>query len=101
MAQRNISFFECDDQSYLIIDQYLSNFRWYGYEYASNYYDIDVNYILPYKKSDNEYIIRFSDVNKSIIAPLQIEIKFFLSDIHKLKNNITLVSIQSDDKELF
>ena len=32
---------------------------------------------------------------------MQIKIKFFLGDIHKLKSNIKLVSIQSDDKELF
>ena len=50
MAQENTSFFEFYDESYLIIDKYLSNSRWYGYEYAYNYYDIDVIYILPYKK---------------------------------------------------
>ena len=101
MAQKNISLFECDDELYLIIDQYFSNSRWYEYEYAYNYCDIDVNYILQYRKSDNEYVIRYTDVNKSIIEPLQIKIKTFLSAIHKLNSNITLVSIQSDDKELF
>ena len=100
MAQKNISFFQCDDESYLIIDQYLFNSRWYRYEYACNYYDIDVNYILPYKKSDNEYVIRYIDVNKSIIPPLQVKIKNFLGNIPKFKNNITLVSIQTDDKKL-
>ena len=101
MAQKNISFFQCDDESYPIIDQYLFNSRWYRYEYAYNYYDIDVNYILRYKKSDNEYVIRYIDVNKSIIPPLQLKIKNFLGNIPKLKNNITLVSIQTDDKKLF
>ena len=100
MAQKNISFFQCDDESYLIIDQYLFNSRWYRYEYACNYYDIDVNYILPHKKSDNEYVIRYIDVNKSIIPPLQVKIKNFLGNIPKFKNNITLVSIQTDDKKL-
>ena len=101
MAQKNISFFEYDDESYLIIDQYLSNSGQYGYEYAYNYYDIDVNYILPNKKNNNEYVIRYIDLNKSIIAPLQIKIKNSLDDIHKLKNNIALVSLQSDDKKTF
>ena len=101
MAQKNISFFQCDDESYPIIDQYLFNSRWYRYEYAYNYYDIDVNYILRYKKSDNEYVIRYIDLNKSIIPPLQLKIKNFLGNIPKLKNNITLVSIQTDDKKLF
>ena len=36
-----------------------------------------------------------------IIAPLQLKIKNFFANIHKLKNNITVMSIQSDDKELF
>ena len=99
-GSKNISFFQCDDESYLIIDQYLFNSRWYRYEYACNYYDIDVNYILPYKKSDNEYVIRYIDINKSIIPPLQVKIKNFLGNIPKFKNNITLVSIQTDDKKL-
>ena len=64
MAQKNISFFQCDDESYLIIDQYLFNSRWYRYEYSCNYYDIDVNYILPYKKSNNDVFIRYIDINK-------------------------------------
>ena len=101
MALGDISFFECDNESYLRIDKYLSNSRCNGYEYSYNYYEIDVNYILPYKKSDNEYVIRYIDVNKLVIAPLQIKIKNFLGNLHKLKNNITLVPIESDNKELF
>ena len=53
------------------------------------------------KKNNNEYVIRYIDVNKSIIAPLKIKIKNSLDDIHKLKNNIALVSLQSDDKKTF
>ena len=53
------------------------------------------------KKNNNEYVIRYIDLNKSIIAPLQIKIKNSLDDIHKLKNNIALVSLQSDDKKTF
>ena len=98
MALKNISFFECDDEPYLMIDQYLS--KWHGYEYSYNYYNIIVNNIVLYK-SDHEYFIRYIDAHKLIFAPLQAKIKNFLGDIHKLKNNIILVSIQSDDKELF
>ena len=32
MAPKNISFFELDDESYLIIDQYFIGFKWYCYE---------------------------------------------------------------------
>ena len=101
MDSKNISFFELDNKSYLMIDQYLFGSKWYNYEDAYNYYDIDVNNILPYKKSDNEYVIRYIDKYRSAIPPLQIKIKNFYGKIHKLKNNITLVSIQNDDKELF
>ena len=34
-------------------------------------------------------------------VPLQLKIKSFSSKIHRLKNYITLMSIESDDKELF
>ena len=97
MAQKNISFFECYDESYLIVDQYLS--KWYGYEYAYNYNNINVTNIILYK-GDNEYFIRYIDANKSIFAPLQTKIKNFLGDIHKLKNSVTLVSIKTDEEEL-
>ena len=53
--------------------QYL-NSRFLGYKDSYNYYDIDVDKILLFKKSDNEYIIRYNDVNKMIIVPLQLKI---------------------------
>ena len=95
MAPKNISFIEQDDKSYLLIDHYFLVSKWYFYEDAYNYYDIDVNNILPYKESDNEYVIRYTDKYGSAIAPLQIKINFFFGDIHKLKNNITLMSIEN------
>ena len=42
-----------------------------GYEDSYNYYDLDANKILLFVKSDNKYIIRYNDVNKKKIAPLQ------------------------------
>ena len=62
MDQKHIMFFENDDKSYTIIDLYL-NGRVLGYKDSYNYYDIDVYKIL-FKKSYNEYIIRYKDVNK-------------------------------------
>ena len=35
------------------------------------------------------------------VVPLQLKIKNFLCEKHEVKNNITLMSIQSNDKELF
>ena len=49
----------------------------FGYRYSYNFYDIDVDKILLFRKSGNEYIIRYYDLNKMIIAPLQLKIKNF------------------------
>ena len=51
--QKNIMFLESDDKSYTIIDLYL-NSRFLRYKDSYNYYDIDVDKILLFKKSDNE-----------------------------------------------
>ena len=93
-------FFENDDESYTMVDIYLYD-RFFGNKDSYNYYDIDVGNILLFKKSDNEYIVRYNDVNKKKIAPLQLKIKNCYVKLHKLKNNITLMSIENVDKELF
>ena len=72
----NFLFFDNDDKSYTMVDLYLND-RFLGYKDSYNYYDIDVDKILLFKKSDNEYIIRYNDVNKMTIAPLQLKIKNF------------------------
>ena len=80
---------------------YLDNNRFYGYIDSYNYYDIDVDKIIIYKRSDNEYFIRYYDVKKINYVPLQLKIKIFSGKIHKFKNYITLIYIQSDDKNFF
>ena len=55
MDQKNIMFFENDDKSYTIIDLYL-NKRFLGYKDSYNYYHINVDKILLFKKSDNAYL---------------------------------------------
>ena len=84
MDQENIMFFENDDKSYTMVDLYLND-RFLGYKDSYNYYDIDVDKILLFKKSDSEYVIRYNDVNKMTIAPLQLKINNFFAKIHKLK----------------
>ena len=69
MDQENIMFFENDDKSYTMIYLYLNN-TLLGYKDSYNYYNIDVDKILLFKKRDNKYIIRYSDVTKRIILPL-------------------------------
>ena len=81
MDRKNIMFFENGDKSYTMVDLYLNNkFLWYKDLY--NYYDIDVDKILLFKKSDNEYIIRYNNVNKMMIVPLQLKIYNSYSEIN-------------------
>ena len=102
MALEKILFFETDDKSCTAINLYLNHRIFLGYEDSYNYYDIDVDKILLFVKSDNEYIIRYNDVNKMKIVPLQLKIKnFYFGELHMFANNTTLIPIHSDDKELF
>ena len=71
MARGNIMVYENDDKSCTVIDLYLNHNIIFGYKDSYNYYDIDDDKILLFKKSGNEYIIRYNDVNKMTIAPLQ------------------------------
>ena len=57
MTRENIMFFENDDESYTMVDLYLDSNRFFGYKDFYNFYDIDVDNILLFKKSYNEYII--------------------------------------------
>ena len=70
MDQENIMFFKNYDKSYTMVDLYLDD-KFFGYKDSYNYYDIDVNKILLFKKSNNEYIIRYNDV------PLQLNFFFW------------------------
>ena len=94
-------FFKNDDEWYTKVNLYLDNNRYFGYQESYNYYDIDVDNILLFKKGYNEYIVRYNDVNKMTFAPLRLKIKKFYVKLNELKNNITIMSIESDDKELF
>ena len=100
IAEKNIMFFENDDKSYTMVDLYLNNrFLWYKDSY--NYYNVDVDKILLFKKSDNEYIIRYNDVNKMMIVPLQLKINNSYNEINTLANNNRVMFIYNDDKEFF
>ena len=102
MDQENIMFYKNKDKLYTMTDLYLNHNISFRYEDSYNYYDIDVDKILLFVKSDNEYIIRYNDVNKNKIVPLQLKINnFYLGELHMLPNNITIILIHSDDKELF
>ena len=101
MDQENIMFFKNQDKSYTMTDLYLNHNIFFGYKDSYNYYDIDVDKIL-FVISDNEYIIRYNDVNKKKTVPLQSKINnFYFGELHMFTNNITLMPIHSDDKEFF
>ena len=86
MDQENMMFFKNYDNLYTMVDVYLND-RFFGYKDSYNYYDIDVDKILLLKKSNNEYIIRYNDVIKMTVVPLQLEIKNFLGKINTYTNN--------------
>ena len=99
MDQKKVMFFEKHDKSYTMVDLYINN-RFLGYKNSYNYYDTDVDKILLFKKSDNEYVIRYNDVNR--IVPLQIEINNSYKKINAFKkNNNKVMFIYNDDKEFF
>ena len=98
MDQENIMFFKIDDKSYTMVDLYLYNNIFFGYKDSYNYYDIDVDKILLFKKSDNEYIIRYNDANKMMIVPLQLKIKNFYNELNTFKNNNKVMFIYNDHK---
>ena len=100
MDQEIIMFFKNQHKLYTMIDLYLNN-RFFGYKDSCNYYDIDVDKILLFKKSDNEYIIRYNDVNKMMIVPLQLKINNSYNEINTLANNNRVMFIYNDDKEFF
>ena len=100
MDQENIMLYKNKDKSCTMTDLYLNHNISFGYEDSYNYYDIHVDIIL-FVKRDNEYISRY-DVNKNKIVPLQLKINnFYLGELHMLPNDITIILIHSDDKELF
>ena len=102
MDRENIMFFKNQDKPYTITDLYLNHNIFFGYKDSYNYYDIDVNKILLFANSDNEYIIRYNDVNKNKIVPLQFKINYFsFGEFHMYLSNITEIPIHSDDKEFF
>ena len=94
-------FFENDDKSYTVVDLCINSNRYLEYIDSYNYYDIDVDKISLFKKSDNEYIVRYNDVNKIMIVPLQLIINNSYNEINTFENNNTVMLIYIDDKELF
>ena len=78
MDQENIMISKkSSDKSYTMVDLYLNHNISFGYEDSYNYYNIDADKILLLKKS-REYFVRYNDVNKKKIVPLQLKIEKIL-----------------------
>ena len=101
MAGEKIMFFENDDESYTLVDLYLNNNRFFGCKVSYNYYDIDAGNVLLFKKSYNEYVIKYNDVNKMKVAPLKLKVTNFFDKIKKFTNNDRVMFIYNDDKDFF
>ena len=101
MAEENIMFFENDDKSCTMIDLYLNHNIFFGYKDSYNYYDIGVDEILLFEKSENEYVIRYDDVNKMTIESLQLKIKNFYNELYRFADNNRVIFIYNNDKEFF
>ena len=96
MDQNNITSFENNDKSYTMIDLCLNN-KLLRYKDSYNYYDIDIDKILLFRKSKNEYIIRYNDLNKMIV-PLKLKINNSYNEINAFKKNNKVMLIYNDDK---
>ena len=102
MDQENIMVSKNQDKSYTMTDLYLNQNIFFGYKDSYNFYDIDVNKILLLKKSNIEFFVRYNDVNKNKIVPLQLKIaNFYFGELHMFTSGITQIPVYSGDNELF
>ena len=53
------------------------------------------------KQTDSEYFIRYIDLNKAEIVPLQLKIKNFYDGLYTFTNNDKVLFIENDNEELF
>ena len=83
-----------------MIDLHLYD-RFFVCKNSYNYHDIDVDKILLFKKCDGKYFIRYNDVYYTKIIPLELRIDNFYGEIDTYANNNRVMSIYSDNKELF
>ena len=99
MDPKNIKLYERNGL-FFIKDQNKKDI-YFEYKDVYNYYDINVNKISLFKQSDNEYFIKYGELNKMSIAPLQLKINNFYGELHTFTNNYRVLYIESDNKEFF
>ena len=84
-----------------MVDLHINSNTYFDYENSYNYYHIDVKKILLIKNSYIEYFIRYYDVNKMMIVPLQLKINNLYNEINTLENNKRVMFIYNNDKNIF
>ena len=99
MDPKNIRFYVRNKLCF-IVDLYQKNMCFYD-EDAYYYYDIDVDRILLFQKSNNKYFTRYQDSNKINIVPLQLKIKNFYYEIHYDDGYNERIYIENSDKKDF
>ena len=78
MDQENITFSKNQHKSYTMTDLHILGYNIsFGQQDSYNCRNIDVDKILLLRKSDDEYFVRYNDVNKYKIVPLQLKINNF------------------------
>ena len=97
MDQENIMFMGNWDNSYTMVDLYQNN-RFIGYKDSYNYYDIDADKIFLFKNNSDKYIIRYHDVNKMELLPLQLKIRSSYGEF--ANSNIVMFIHNDDDKNV-
>ena len=90
MDQENIMICKGLGESYTVVD--LCQSRFYEYKDSYNYYDIDVDKILLFKKNSYKYFIRYYVVNRMKLVPLQLKIKNSYSEIRTYANKTIIYS---------
>ena len=104
MDRESIMFYkESGMKSYTMTDLHILGYNTsFGHEDSYNYYDIDVDKILLFRNSDMEYFIRYKDVNKNKIVPLQLKIEnYSLEELDINFNNDTADVITESNGKIF
>ena len=99
MDPKNIKLYNCNGE-YYIKDQYRKD----TYLIMKMHGIIMILMLMKYyylNKIDNEYLIRYSDLDKAEIVPLQLKIKNSYGELHTFTKNDRVLYIKNDDKELF
>ena len=74
----------------------------FGCEDSYNYYDIDVDKILILKKVIMIFFVRYNDVNRNKIVPLELKINnFSFGELDIFADDTAEVVFESNDEEFF